>query len=151
MIPSLAGGGAEKVVLRLGEGLSRQGHHISIILLHPKISYPVPENIDIRILKTQKKKGLNKLTYYWRASRELQNIIDNKNKADPIDLVISNLPEMDRVTRYLRFKNIYFCIHNSFYQGYIAYKKGGKFLKPALPGWPLKGRSRLISEPWKNI
>ncbi|MGR9036447.1 MAG: glycosyltransferase [Gammaproteobacteria bacterium] len=126
LIPSLAGGGAEKIILRLAEGLSNQGHKISIILLHPQISYRVPENIDLQILKTKKKKGLDKLTYYWRASRELQSIIDNKNKVSPVDLVISNLPEMDRVAWYLRFKNVYYCIRNSLYQGYVAQNNGLK-------------------------
>ncbi|MGR8980117.1 MAG: glycosyltransferase, partial [Gammaproteobacteria bacterium] len=126
LIPSLAGGGAEKIILRLAEGLSNQGNKISIILLHPQISYRVPENIDLQILKTKKKKGLDKLTYYWRASRELQSIIDNKNKVSPVDLVISNLPEMDRVAWYLRFKNVYYCIRNSLYQGYVAQNNGLK-------------------------
>jgi len=126
LIPSLAGGGAEKVVLRLVEGLSQQGHKISIVLLHPKISYQLPENIDISILKTKKGKGLSRLTYFFRASKELQNIIDSKNEVSPVDLVISNLPEMDQVTRFLHFKNIYFCIHNSLYQGKITQSKGIK-------------------------
>ncbi len=126
LIDSLSGGGAEKVVLRLSEGLAKLGHKISIVLLRQQITYQLPGGIDIHVLNTQKGNALCKLTYYWRAAKELQILIDSENQVNPIDLVISNLPEMDRVARFLKFNNIYFCIHNNLYQGYIAQKKGIK-------------------------
>ena len=40
VIPSLAGGGAERTVLRIAGGLAARGHRVDIVLFQPHVAYP---------------------------------------------------------------------------------------------------------------
>ncbi|MDE0705472.1 MAG: glycosyltransferase [Rhodospirillaceae bacterium] len=46
MIPSLAGGGAQRTVLKISGGLAERGHSVDIVLFAPRVAYPdeVPES-----------------------------------------------------------------------------------------------------------
>ena len=52
VIPSLAGGGAERTVLRLAGGLATRGHKVDIVLFDTHVAYPqeVPEAVRLIIL-----------------------------------------------------------------------------------------------------
>lgn len=52
VIPSLAGGGAERTALRVAGGLAARGHDVDIVLFQPHVAYPaeVPEAARLIVL-----------------------------------------------------------------------------------------------------
>ena len=52
VIPSLAGGGAERTALRLSGGLAARGHRVDLVLFQPHVAYPaeVPEAARLLVL-----------------------------------------------------------------------------------------------------
>ena len=55
VIPSLAGGGAERTALRTAAGLAVRGHKVDIVLFFPHVAYPreVPEAARLIVLCEQ--------------------------------------------------------------------------------------------------
>lgn len=51
LIPSLGGGGAERIVLDLANGLAKNGHTVEVFVLEQTVSYEVPGEIKIRYLQ----------------------------------------------------------------------------------------------------
>jgi glycosyltransferase involved in cell wall biosynthesis len=50
---NLAGGGAERSLLRLGAGLMKRGHSVRLILLEDRIEHEVPAGLRIDVLRTR--------------------------------------------------------------------------------------------------
>lgn len=52
LIPSLAGGGAQRTVLKIAGGLAERGHRVDIVLFGPRVAYPneVPEVARLIVL-----------------------------------------------------------------------------------------------------
>jgi len=52
VIPSLAGGGAERIVLRVAGGLAARGHRVDVVLFSPHVAYPaeMPEAARLVVL-----------------------------------------------------------------------------------------------------
>ena len=52
VIPSLAGGGAERTALRLSGGQAARGHRVDLVLFQPHVAYPaeVPEAARLLVL-----------------------------------------------------------------------------------------------------
>ncbi len=53
-IYSLSNGGAERVVSYLLPYLQEQGHHVHLVLMNRKISYPIPDDIPVHYLEDSK-------------------------------------------------------------------------------------------------
>jgi glycosyltransferase involved in cell wall biosynthesis len=87
VITNLAGGGAEKVILILAEGLARRGHQAEVILCEDRIEHKVPDGIRISVLSRRFTRGwLGKRWLAWRLRRHL--LATGK----PPDLIVSALP-----------------------------------------------------------
>jgi glycosyltransferase involved in cell wall biosynthesis len=124
LIDTLSGGGAEQVMLRLATAFIEQGHQVKFIVVTPVISHRIPKNMELIFVHDEEHTRGFKLTYYKRTANKLQKILDKLNSFQPIDALLSNLPETDRITHYLHGFHIFHCIHNSFYHGQVKNKKG---------------------------
>lgn len=128
IIDGLPGGGAEKVVLTLAEGLASRGHTVSLFSLRDVISYPLPDNVNYRLVVDECKNPWRKITELSRRSRQLDKILkDSIAQNGKLSLVVSHLHKTDRIvsrSRYLKKVNTWFCIHGIFSKTYLGSKKG---------------------------
>lgn len=93
-IPSLTGGGAERVVLNIGDYISRQNIHVDLLVASAKGEYKnkIPEKIRLIELGTTKPiHAVPKLIYYLRKTKPsaLLSTITNANIAASIAILIS--------------------------------------------------------------
>lgn len=110
-------------MLRLAATLKEMGHNVKLIVISPRVSHQVPDNLNITFVNEAEQKRGIKYFYYRRTAKSLQTLLDKINQTQPIDAILSNLPETDRITRYLTRYPIFHCIHNSLYQGQIKNQK----------------------------
>ncbi|QBH98376.1 glycosyltransferase [Limnobaculum zhutongyuii] len=128
IIDGLPGGGAEKVVLTLAEGIKNLGHQVSLISLRDVCDYPIPAGIEYTVLSDDSRVFWRKLTEINRRARQLdQEIINRQNGDGQFDLVFSNLHKTDRIVsqcRSLNWSKVWFCIHGVFSTSYLGNKQG---------------------------
>lgn len=113
---SLVGGGAERVVLTLAEALQKKGCYVHLILMESTLESEFEIDLPIDILHYKKRSFSN-----GKRLKKLIHTIEDKNGI--FDLVISNLPETDRVVKQVQHPNTYYCIHTTLSKAYIE-KKG---------------------------
>jgi len=114
VISSLAGGGAEKSILKLSDELSDLGHDIHIIILQNIIEHKIsPEKYTIHCLQKERKLSFVRLINEYLLFKKLQKIITDEEKKKKFDLIISNLTDADKICSKLKHPNIYFCIRNN--------------------------------------
>lgn len=89
IITNLAGGGAEKAILKLAAGLAGRGHEVEVILLEDRIEHAVPEGVRLSILTHKASKG-------WIGKRLLARRLARHFSLPP-DLIVSTLPFADEV------------------------------------------------------
>jgi len=53
-IPSLSGGGAERVMLNIAQGLSSRGHDVTLALWDNNVAYEIPAGLKVRIVGPRK-------------------------------------------------------------------------------------------------
>lgn len=97
IVTNLAGGGAEKSLLKLGAQLVRRGHEVHLILLEDHVSHAVPAEIRLHALtrsgRRMRKGALGKLV----AAFSLRRLVSELAKQGAFDLVVSTLPFADEV------------------------------------------------------
>jgi glycosyltransferase involved in cell wall biosynthesis len=124
IIDGLPGGGAEKVVLTLAEGMLRQGHQVSLFSLRDVCQYPLPEGLVYVVIKDQNRKPWRKLTELSRRAGQLDDAL---RKAGDFDLVLSNLHKTDRIvakSNVLDATKVWFCLHGMFSTSYLGHRTG---------------------------
>ncbi|VFP87570.1 glycosyltransferase [Candidatus Erwinia haradaeae] len=125
IIDGLPGGGAEKVVLTLCQGMQILGHEISLLSLRNVCHYPIPVGIGYEVLGNINRSlsWLRLLTKSQQQSHQLKKIIQQKEtKEGQFDLIFSHLHQTDRiVTRanLLSEKNIWYCVHSILSASYL--------------------------------
>jgi glycosyltransferase involved in cell wall biosynthesis len=117
IIDSLAGGGAEKVMLTLASELVSQGHKVTFFSLKNTADYEVPSNITLIFpLKTHRgpvRGWFNRKTL----ANKLKASIDAEQQAQgEFDLVLVNLYESYRLASACELKHCFYIIHNSYVQ-----------------------------------
>lgn len=89
ILPNLAGGGAEKAVLKTALALQGRGNEVHVLLLEQRIDYRPPE-LQIHVLAARLARGwLGKRLMAWRLRRQVMALAP--------DIVISSLPFADEV------------------------------------------------------
>ncbi len=109
LIDSLAGGGAEKVVLALSEAMLTMGHSVTIITLKPRVDYKFMEQIRVVNLNEMTAPGwhLSKLS---RWSGALQRFLDTEPE---FDAIFVNLELSYQVAARCRLTNAFYVVHNA--------------------------------------
>lgn len=91
VVTNLAGGGAEKALLKLSSGLLGRGHQVCLMLLEDRRSYAVPEELRLLVLGRRLHRGwLGKRLMARRLARQVSEL-------GPFDLLVSTLPFADEV------------------------------------------------------
>jgi len=94
VVTNLAGGGAEKAVIKLASGLAGRGHDVEIALLEDRIEHARPQGVSVAALTTQASKG-------WLGKRLLARRL-TRHLSTPWNLLVSTLPFADEVTALAR-------------------------------------------------
>lgn len=128
IIDGLPGGGAERVVLTLAEGMLAQGHKVTLISLRDVCHYSLPVGLNYQVVADQARGPLRKLGELRRHAKQLDHAITQlQTNLGHFDRVFSNLPKTDRVVthcRSLQPQQLWFCIHNMLSISYLEKKQG---------------------------
>lgn len=128
IIDGLPGGGAEKVVLTLAEGLLAMGHRVSLFSLRSVCDYAIPAGLDYQVVKDHCHTPWRKLTELQRRANQLDSTIRAAEQAEgDFDLVFSHLHKTDRIARrchHLNPEKVWFCLHGVFSLSYLSRRKG---------------------------
>jgi hypothetical protein len=107
VLSNLAGGGAERAMLRLAVALKRRGHGVRVIVLDPKIEHEVPPELELHTLHTRKG-----LLGAWLAAHALRGLYRRLGLgADCV--TISTLPFADLVAARANVANLWCRITNT--------------------------------------
>ena len=128
IIDGLPGGGAEKVVLTLCQGMQQQGHDVSLISLRDVCNYPIPSGIDYQVVADRSRAPWRKLTELSRRAAALDRAVaEHERQNGAFDLVFSNLHKTDRIvsrSKLLSSDRLWFCIHGILSTSYLGHRKG---------------------------
>lgn len=128
IIDGLPGGGAEKVVLTLCQGMQQMGHAVSLISLRDVCKYPIPIGIDYQVVADHSRSPWRKLTELSRRAAALDRVIaSNEQQHGAFDLIFSNLHKTDRIvsrSKLLASDRLWLCIHGILSTSYLGHRKG---------------------------
>ncbi len=128
IIDGLPGGGAEKVVLTLAEGLLEQGHQVALLSLRDVCSYAIPAQIEYKVVNDDCRTPWRKLNELSRRAGQLDQCLSVLERTGPpFDLIISNLHKTDRIvskSRIYHDNRLWFCIHGVLSSTYLGHRKG---------------------------
>jgi glycosyltransferase involved in cell wall biosynthesis len=114
IIDSLAGGGAERVMLTLAQEMLAQGHTVTFFSLKENVDHIVPDGIDVVFPFKGNKGSLRSWFNGHKYAAILSAAIKTVEGQQPFDLVLVNLLESYRLTHLMNLKNCFYVIHNSF-------------------------------------
>ena len=107
VLSNLAGGGAERSMLRLGSGLRGRGHDVRLIVLDPKVQHEVPPGLELHVVKARHGR-----LGTWLGGRALRALYERLGLgADCV--TISTLPFADQVAASARVPNLWCRITNT--------------------------------------
>ena len=110
---NLEGGGAQKAMLKLANGLTGRGHDVAVLVLERRIEHSLPAGLKLETLLlagTPLSGGwLGKRMLAWRLRRWFRDA----TRSAGFDLIISTLPLADEVVRLARLPRVWFRIANT--------------------------------------
>ncbi|PKH23582.1 glycosyl transferase [Enterobacterales bacterium CwR94] len=127
IIDGLPGGGAEKVVLTLAEGMLAKHHQVTLLSLRDVCDYPLPAGLTYEVVADHCRHPFRKLTEISRRARQLDKAIARHQSQGTFDLVCSHLHKTDRIvsrSRALSRQNTWFCLHGVFSASYLGHRTG---------------------------
>lgn len=90
VVTNLAGGGAEKAIVKLAAGLADRGHDVELALLEGRVEHALPRGVNVSALTTTAPGG-------WFGKRRLAHRL-RRHLIAPWNLLVSTLPFADEVT-----------------------------------------------------
>lgn len=127
-IDSLAGGGAEKVMLTLAASLIELGHEPHLILLQDFCSHAVDKAIPVHACFSQQEKNLDSFWKLGKSAERLKSFIrDVEAKVGKFDLFLSNLDKTNLLMSKTNVSPLYFVVHNSIEEELSRQRKLGPF------------------------
>ena len=112
VINCLQGGGAERVVLTLGQGFYELGYEVHILRFKPLVEYDLNPNLNYHVLKFKPYKlipGTQRRDSIFARSVDKYIL---RNIGQP-DIILSNLDRADSILSYSKLPNINYIIHNT--------------------------------------
>ncbi len=97
IVTNLAGGGAEKAVLKLGSALAGRGHEVHLVLLEHHVEHAVPAGIRLHALTRRGRRLLKGALGKLIAVLRLRWLISSLGGRCAFDLIVSTLPFADEV------------------------------------------------------
>lgn len=112
VINCLQGGGAERVVLTLGQGFFKLGYEVHILRFKPLMQYEVNTNLNYHVLRF---KPYKLIPGKERRDKIFAGVVDKyitKHIGQP-DMILSNLDRADSILSYSKLPNLFYVIHNT--------------------------------------
>ncbi|WP_276613152.1 glycosyltransferase [Shewanella sp. SNU WT4] len=127
-IDSLAGGGAEKVMLTLAVALIKLGHEPHLLVLKNHCDHQIPQGLPVHFCFDESDKHLDS---FWRLSRSVKQlndfIVELEQKVGKFDLFLSNLDKTNLLMSRTQVSPLYFVVHNSIEEELVRQRKLGPF------------------------
>lgn len=111
-INCLQGGGAERMVLTLGQGFYELGYEVHILRFKPLMQYEVNKNLNYHMVRF---KPYKLIPGAERRDKIFARTVDKyvlKNIGQP-DFTLSNLDRSDSILSSSKLNNIFYIIHNT--------------------------------------
>jgi glycosyltransferase involved in cell wall biosynthesis len=128
IIDGLPGGGAEKVVLTLCQGMQKSGVDVTLISLRDVCHYPIPEKLNYKVVVDHSRTPWRKLTELSRRGKQLDKaVLEIENERGRFDMILSNLHKTDRIvmkSSLYSSDRLWFCIHGILSTTYLGHRKG---------------------------
>ncbi|MFZ5862138.1 MAG: glycosyltransferase [Nitrospirota bacterium] len=113
VVSNLQGGGAEKAMVKLAEGLAARGHEVHFLVLEESGDYPPPRGVQWQTLTHPPRR----MSTGWLGKRvlalRLRAWFRRVTSAGPFDFAMSTLPFADEVVRLARLSGFWFRISNT--------------------------------------
>ena len=112
VINCLQGGGAERVVLTLGQGFHELGYEVHILRFKPLVEYDLGPNLNYHVLRF---KPYKLIPGSERRDRIFARAVDKyvlQNIGQP-NIILSNLDRADSILSNSKLPNINYIIHNT--------------------------------------
>jgi len=112
VINCLQGGGAERVVLTLGQGFYEIGYEVHILRFKPLVQYDLSQNLNYHVLKF---KPYKLIPGAQRRDRVFARAVDKyvMQYIGQPDIILSNLDRADSILSNSKLLNITYIIHNT--------------------------------------
>jgi|SRR5471030_1016731 len=128
IIDGLPGGGAEKVVLTLCQGMHNAGINVTLISLRDVCHYTIPEHLNYKVVADTSRAPWRKLTELSRRGKQLDKAVaEIESQQGRFDLILSNLHKTDRIVKKSQLYSsdrLWFCIHGILSTTYLGHRKG---------------------------
>ncbi|HZQ74418.1 MAG TPA: glycosyltransferase [Burkholderiales bacterium] len=138
-LTNLAGGGAERSMLRLASVLQRRGHTVRLVLLEDVVAHEIDSTVEVQALGTAISKGA---FGKWLGARRLARFLARHRKND---LFVSTLPFADEVAVRARAPNLWCRITNTLSEEVNGLKGVGKRRRRMARYRKIYGGARLIA------
>ncbi len=126
VVDSLAGGGAEKVVIELARAIHEVGHNAVLISLTRNTTYDVPGDIPVYFLYNESKKAFHRPWLRKQHAGKLMAIFaEVEQRFGSIDTIFSNLDYSHYIVSACHRHDAYYVIHNAVGQTLERAKKMG--------------------------
>ncbi|MBH0064669.1 glycosyltransferase [Psychrobacter sp. SZ93C1] len=112
VINCLQGGGAERVVLTLGQGFYELGYEVHVLRFKPRVEYDLNPNLIYHLINFKKYKLIPKLE---RRDKFVSGVVDRyvSKKIGQPDIILSNLDRADSILSHSKMLNIIYVIHTT--------------------------------------
>ncbi|HEX2648727.1 MAG TPA: glycosyltransferase [Burkholderiales bacterium] len=97
VLTNLAGGGAEKAVLKIGAGLAARGHRVDLVLLEDVVAHALPPRLRLHTLTANGRPTSKGWLGKRLASRRLARLVARLQDEERFRLIVSTLPFADEV------------------------------------------------------
>ncbi|MCW8109955.1 glycosyltransferase [Alteromonas ponticola] len=126
VVDSLAGGGAEKVVIELARAIHEIGHNAILVSLTKSTTYDIPQDIPVYFVFEQPKKALHSPWLRQRHATEvLATLKEIENRFGKLQTIFSNLDYSHYILTACNLPNVYYVIHNAVQQTLQRARKMG--------------------------
>ncbi|MEI8601631.1 glycosyltransferase [Shewanella sp. PP-Sp27a-2] len=113
-IDSLAGGGAEKVMLTLAKAFLELGHEPHLLVMHDNCSYEIPDGLKVHFCFDKHERNIDGFWCLKKSTKKLQQWIEQlQQKIGSFDLFLSNLDKTNLLMTRVGVSPLYCVVHNS--------------------------------------
>ncbi|UCX06387.1 glycosyltransferase [Shewanella glacialimarina] len=113
-IDSLAGGGAEKIVLTLAREFKRLGHEPHLLVLSPHCDYTLPQDIPVHFCFTKGQRHIDGLFVQHRSVKRIKDWIATlSDHLGQFDVFFSNLDRTNLLLTQAKVSPLFCVIHNA--------------------------------------
>lgn len=127
-IDSLAGGGAEKVMLTLAKEFTELGHEPHFLVMSDDVAFDIPSYLPLHICFDKKDSDFNRFWHLTPAVTKLSNKIKEiESKIGKFDLFLSNLDKTNRLMAKTGVAPLFVVVHASVEEELARHAKLGPF------------------------